>query len=776
MRGPWLADPAADPADEVVDLAEDLVAGEFVDGEALGVPSAELAVPAPMVLEHRGSPAVVPLTVAERVGQRARQLPYVATAGTGIVGTTAWYAAEVAAAAGVPALSGGIIVGTWVATGAGVGAVRVWLRNRIPDTWRRTWWTSVIGAAAGVDAVVAAGPAALVGVAVAGAAVATGSGWMAAHKVPAPRPALPPPPRAIALPTPPPPSRRRPVITRPKDAATIAHERWDARVATGIVRGAELRDREDIPHATRWLGVTPPGSTTFADVHGQRARIAGALQTSVDRVVIERYPGDESLFWFTLVTRDHLAEGVPYYGPEYRDGLVRIGDYADGGEPVEVIAWQKGQGTRNLASIGQMGSGKTALLELTMLGLKSPGVWRCWWGDGDPQGGSSNIAEDAADWYEASPEGLLRQLAAFEALLDSRGDQIHLLAEDPETGDPVRRRRGQKRLREFKPTVDHKGYMWFLPELATLLGNEQLHAAKFGPRLREVLRRHRKYGIGVGIDTQTGGMGDFGGDATLKHFLTMTNAFCMRSTDPAEQYMMNGIQVSPGLLPDTGGYGLRANGGRLAPFRTAWVHNLHDYLPGLPVTQDDPDAADAIRPYLPSRDPEQSLAESEARMAARRSAARGIARGGLLGPDGLPITPADDSTPATAAAPAPNQTPSRPRGAGVTVQVGDPDTVRSTVHVLHPPAEAVAPAPSAASTTAIPAHTANSHRVLAMLRSRPGPWTTGQLETATGLAKSAVSKALGVLVQRGEAWRPKGTNGTYQAVQGTPTSPDHATA
>jgi DNA-binding IclR family transcriptional regulator len=62
--------------------------------------------------------------------------------------------------------------------------------------------------------------------------------------------------------------------------------------------------------------------------------------------------------------------------------------------------------------------------------------------------------------------------------------------------------------------------------------------------------------------------------------------------------------------------------------------------------------------------------------------------------------------------------------------------------------------------------TPNAEQVLAMLGSRPGPWTTAELETATGLSKPAVSKALGVLVERGQACRPTGKNGTYAKNRG----------
>jgi hypothetical protein len=72
------------------------------------------------------------------------------------------------------------------------------------------------------------------------------------------------------------------------------------------------------------------------------------------------------------------------------------------------------------------------------------------------------------------------------------------------------------------------------------------------------------------------------------------------------------------------------------------------------------------------------------------------------------------------------------------------------------PAPPPAPAPR-------PALTPKAEQVLAVLRSRPGPWTTAELEAATGLSKPDVSKTLGVLVAREQAHRPTGKTGRYQA-------------
>jgi hypothetical protein len=90
--------------------------------------------------------------------------------------------------------------------------------------------------------------------------------------------------------------------------------------------------------------------------------------------------------------------------------------------------------------------------------------------------------------------------------------------------------------------------------------------------------------------------------------------------------MVGTLAVSPGRLPADGGYFYAIHDGALARFRTAWVRNLHDYLPGLPVCRDDPDSADAIRPYLPTRDPE-SVAGGE--QGPHGSAARRSPRGGV---------------------------------------------------------------------------------------------------------------------------------------------------
>lgn len=711
--------------------------------------STDLATLPPLVLaRHTTGPGIAEIAA----GQHARRLPYRATAAVAAAGAAAHGLADAAAALDHPAAAGGIVLGTWAASAVAVPVMRMWWRQSIPDVWRRRWWAASLFGAGWVSTAAAVGPVGPHGEMLAALAVGAAglsAQWMRAHPVqflaePVEEPALEPEPE-------PEPVRPSLLPKLPMDPASVAERRWYERVAPyegpAIVAGGELTQREDLSNATRWLGETPPGSTTFDNVFAQRARIAHALQVAIDDVLIEPVPGDESRFWFTLVTSDDLAAGVDYPGPEYRDGLVRIGRRAGSGEDVNWVAWQKGQGVRGGAALGQMGSGKTALLELVMLGLRSSGCWRVWWGDGDPQGSSSNLAEDAADWFECAPEGLLRQLSAFEKVVDTRGDLKHLLTEDPDTDEPIpRTHRSQRELREFKPCADYPGYMWFLPELGTLLSNEELMAEDFCGRLFRVLRRARKFGLAAAIDTQSGVDRDFGNNGVLKGFLTKDNAFCGRSTNSSEQYMVGTLAVSPGRLPADGGYFYAIHDGALARFRTAWVRNLHDYLPGLPVCRDDPDSADAIRPYLPTRDPEASLEESRARMEARRAAARGEAS--------VP-TAATASTKPVSTAP-----PRWAAAGGATF--GDPAMVGAPVAQLadYRPPQRRAVAPLAAF-GALPDR---PERILAVLRSEQRPWRTRELAEATELPLSAVSTALTQhLVPRGLAHSPDGVQGRYTA-------------
>lgn len=669
-------------------------------------------------------------------GVRARRMPYLATAATCTAGYAAWGAAELAAAVGPAGAHGAVVAGTWAATAAALPVLRIWWRNRIPDAWRSRWWLSGAAAAAWVDVAAATTPATwpMMGALAIGSAVLSAR-WLAEHEVPNPG-ARPLP----ALPAPAPP----PAIETSR-AAQI-ERRFYERAVTGrnaVARGAKLTDRTDLPNGTRWtIELDPDGSVNSSDLQRQGERVARALVEPESHVILE--PGRTAAHaTLTVVTHDLLADGVPYEGPDYHDGRVKVGMYADGTGWPEWIAWERGQGVRNGLASGEMGSGKTALLELVALGLRSSGCWRVWWGDGDPEGSSSPLMMDsgAAHWAEYGAERLLQQLAAFEALLNARAKIKHLLTADPETGLPVKRtRQSQPGLREFVPCPDYPAYMWFLPEFFTICEDPLLTEKNFVRRFETALRRARKFGLGAAVDTQSALGGDFKGSTTLRSFLQSRNAFVMRTTNRSEQHVVNGLTVSPGMLPEGGGYGFVPGRGRAPMMRTCWAPDLHKWVPSLPECHDDPDAALVIAPFLPAPAVEGAslLVEKQAEVEQWRAALR---RGDR-----------------PAAASADQGQPRRPVSVGG-VSFPAPLGV-SNVIPMHPrpgdrPAAAPMIQPGELSTKAA--------QVLAALRSRPGPWRSAELIEVTGLPGPAVSKALDELRRGSLAHRPTGVQGVHAA-------------
>ncbi len=681
-----------------------------------------------------------PDEVAERedidAGVRARRLPYLAAAGVAATGYAAWGVVELATAMDGPEVGANFGAGTFLVTAAALPLLRTVWQHRIPEAWRSRWWLAAFAGAGWVDCAATVGPmsvpmtAALV--------IGTwllGSRWAAEHEVPNPSQVVYPEP-APALPVP----RPRPAPVEIESGLAVRiEEAWRTRVAHGespIARESELKERTILTNGVRWRVDLDPGrgvgATTLA---GRGDALALALQVSITDLILE--VGErEDIGYITVTEGQALLGDLGYRGPEYRvkdngDGVVPVGLEADGEHEAEWLACEAGQGVRNGMATGDMGSGKTALLELVALGLRKSGVWRVWWGDGDPQGSSSPLMMDTniAHWKQTGPEGLLKQLAAFEALLESRSRLKRLLTLHPVTGLPVlRTSQSQPGLREIPPCPEFPAYMWLMPEFFTICQDPTLQAANFVLRLETALRRARKFGLGAAVDTQSALGADFGSSATLRAFLGMSNAFMMRTTNANEQFIVNGLTVSPGLLPKGGGHGLIANRGRVAPMKTYWQPDLHLWVPALPACGEDPDAVLALAPYVTVNGPdvELSLAEQQAEMERWRASARA----GEL--------PAADAAPATGAPEMELE--------GVSV----PEPLTGKLLPFRPPAAAPKSEPTPEQQVVLTpgSKAAQLHE---LLLAHPGPCKVSWVIEETGWSRSDLSKAKGRLVSLGLA-------------------------
>lgn len=686
---------------------------------------------------------------AIRAGARARRAPWIATGVTAAAGWAATGIGELAWAGGGPA--GGAIAAPVIAGLCIAATGLLWLicGSRIPRWARRRVLTGAGGASAWVTtcALVGANSWTMTALLVSGAA-AVSARWLREHAVPDP---ARPGPVVLAEPLP-----AGPELV---DLGDELAQRWAVNIAhpRGAVPGSTLTGREDLPRAIRWTVETPPGSTSFASLFAQRDKIAAGLRLGLSKVLLEPSEVDESFATLTVITRDLLAGGIPFPGPRYErrdDGarVVPLGPYADGSGDGEFVAVDR-VGCRSGLLTGEPGSGKSASLEAITMGLKSSGEWAAWFGDGDPDGGSSPLLNEMSDWAEAGPDGVLAQLEAVEAALRVRGMLKATLTEGPDGNPvPITDPATQRPLRQLLPCPAYPGLMWVLDELHRLTTDPRLKdAEKFVARLERVVRIGRKYGVVVLAGTQSLLVGDFGNSTPLRGYLSARNLFAFRNSNKNEKAVVAGLEISPSSLPAGAGYAFAAGTGRLAMLRAAWSPDMSDWLPELSAASLDHDTDLATSGYRPAAPPDpmaahaEQLARLDAWRAQQQPGAAPVAPGTE---DELPVADEAISTPELAGlrAPAPltadNVITLPPPGARSTKRgrAGQAD--------IHAPAGT--PLPQLNQVPADPeALPLAQQKVLAALRK--GITRTGEIAAATGLRTPAVSKALAALADLGLA-------------------------
>lgn len=524
-------------------------------------------------------------------GRRARRLPYLATAATAAAGYGAWGAAQWAEAVAGSIGLVGTVAGTVGLCAAGLGALRITYRHGIAQSWRRTWWSAGIGAAAWVSAASAIGPASWsMSATLAAGSAAASAGWLRAHAVADPGTVEP---KRFIDPDPEP---------EEEPLSEILARRWAEAIGRkgGVVPGSVLTGCTELPNALQWMIQTPPGSVSFDQLLAARPRIAAGLRQSLAKVIIEPIADDESAAMLSVITRDVLAEGVPYLGPRYRDHRVPIGPYADGTGEADYVAVD-GVGCRNGLATGAPGSGKSAFLEAVALGLKASGCWYVLFGDGDPSGGSSPLLNRLADWAAAGPDQVLAQLEALERLLVVRSALKNTLTAGPDgTPIPITDPTQQVPLREMLPCSEFPGVVWILDELHRLTQDEWLKDRKFAARLEKLARIGRKYGIVILAGTQSLLADDFGGNTKLRAYLSDRNCFVFRNPNKTEQHAVAGLRIAPSSLPTGGGYAYSTGTGRVSMLRVAWARDMSPHLAGLPTVVLDPDGEQVMAGFRPA--------------------------------------------------------------------------------------------------------------------------------------------------------------------------------
>ncbi|OLM27900.1 Methyl-accepting chemotaxis protein I (serine chemoreceptor protein) [Pseudonocardia sp. Ae717_Ps2] len=655
-------------------------------------------------------------------GVRARRAPFLAVGGVAVLGWVGWGLHELlrlGAGDAAAILAAPVAVGV---TGAAGAAVAIGWRRQLGGHHRR-FAIVTTAAAAWVGVVSLFSPASWTAMAVLVlGAIGLCSRWQAAHAVPQPGPDA----AAQAARW----SRGTAASAAGTSRVEIAEmvQRWEERIAAerGPIPDSQLVEPQVLPAAVRFTVATVPGSTSFDTAHALRGRIASGLQRPSSRIVLEPSDVDESMFDLTVITRDVLADGVPYTGPVYHDGRVEIGAFADGDDTATYTAADRA-GARNGLATGEPGSGKSAFLESVGMGLLSSGSWHLMFGDGDPEGGSSPLLMKVAHWSAAGPEGVLAQLTALEVLLEVRS-MVKATLTIGTDGRPVAKTDPrQPSAREIHPCPAFPGVQWILDELQRLVSDPLLVSVKFAERLERLVRIGRKYGIGLLVGTQSLLLADYGNRSPLRGYLANRNLFAFRNSNKSERAVVAGLEISPSVLPTGGGYAFSAGAGRLAMLRVAWAPDMARHAEGLDSATLDSDSELAMAPHRPVPvDEDDALTEQLARLAAWRQAA------GHPAPGGTPATPSTPGSPVSSvfADPAQITVPAALTGDNII-----PMPVRGSLPVL-----GAVPAD-------LDALSGTQRAVLDAVRG--GQRATGAIAGAAEVTTSAASKALSALADLG---------------------------
>lgn len=761
--------PIDDPSDEYVD--DD-------DTDNSETPSA------PMVVAHRRPGAVVPaLDRAEIIaGQAARRAPYLAGAAAAATGYGAWGLVHLAADSGQPAVAGTIALGACAANGATLLTLRIRYRDRgqlgpMTPAGRRLFWKAGTFFTAWADAM-ALGAADIAWVGPHGmGAILFGGGawlcrrWMRDHPVelhsdtPAVDvPAADPEPAPAEVKAPEPPQ----LPTRPApDEGDLLKEKWNTLVAAGkdpIALGATLGDdREDLPHGYRWVvqlypEISPVTATQLCQRAEDVAFRFGLRKTHVRLAPLRGVGEREDRAMLTVVTRDILAGIVPYPGPRYLpDGRIPLGLVADGSGPAY---WRTkdDKGPRGGMVVGGSGSGKSHILTLLGMAMRAGvdcagGEYIVVVGDGDTQGQSAPLLKRIAYDFAPGPARVMQQLEAMEAWYSSRGstmgkhtvvDGLPVPITDPET---------QLSAAKLMPCRHLAGWIWILDEfkaLADELGQD------FVRRVGRLRREMRKRGGALIVGTQSGGVGDFGGDEMLQSQLMQDNVVVLATRNDHEQYALPAnFGCDPTTLPDDGGYGFTNDpkGDKLM-FRAYYDEHMDRWARALPPYQPDEPSA---RVYAYKRPPTPADPVADYHESVRREAET-MAR--IEKGERLPWEEQPEPDPEERPAPGGDDVTAGPRVDPSQYSIGG---VAIAEAPLGPMFAHLGASPSTPQPDTAPLHP-KSQQILDLLRSDPARvWRTGEIAEALGMSLSDASTFARKLLAPRLAHCPGEKTGRFQA-------------
>lgn len=362
-----------------------------------------------------------------------------------------------------------------------------------------------------------------------------------------------------------------PTIEPPSGAAFI-QERWDRYLAAPgkSFQHSYLTDEKELP--TGWqfdLHLDPDKvNEGFDDLLAKRGKIAAVMGVAPNDIQIETHPTlDHSKALLKVLVINPLKDGIPYQGPRYDNGWIKVGPWRDGtGWGSVRIADHKSTVMNGLVS-GDPGAGKSVFLENLGMSALSSGKWMVFYCDGSPDGDSSPILSNYMTASTAGLQGAWEQMEAAMEYMTGRGKENAALPED---------------IRGVNPSSERLGLLWIIDEFHLLCKADK----NFASKIEMMVRLGRKKGLAVWAATQGLDLNlDFAGISTLRDILTSRNVVSFYASSKYAHNLVNGPQIAPFTLPSDGGYAvLRAVGSKKASeLRTDYSDDMSPWAKALPT-------------------------------------------------------------------------------------------------------------------------------------------------------------------------------------------------
>lgn len=514
------------------------------------------------------------------------------------------------------------------------------------------------------------------------------------------------------------------------EPGTIAR-RWKENVGGtskhGVLPGSYLTGRREIKAGERYLLQLVPGKHTYDDVVSNLRKIAGGLNLTADRLIIEPYrpesddeAASESKLLLTVVTRPPIPKkGVTWPGPQvYQRGRTELGPYVDG-EGAGFWRTYTQDSMWGGFIVGATGSGKSRVLDAISLALAGAGNTVIWYADGQAGASSPGLA-DWYDWTAAGEAAITAMLRSACAVLDYRQDE-----------NLVEGWNG------FTPSAQRPGLLIIIDECHTPLANPVIQAM-----VARIAREGRKCGVQVVLADQLPTVNVFGPATTdagnaIRSSILAGNLAALHTTYNGTAGLLPGLAIDPKTLPPVPGYlylSDRAGDGRSAALRASFVADPKAWADTIPMPQLDTGSATAAGGKYQTR--------KETRDRARTAAAERVA---AMRAGRQPVRP---STPAT------TTTRQQPAAAPAAESAGAAILPFPTFPPAAP-APAAEQQPTRPSTPAVDRLRINDGQRQVLAAVLAGHTSPGAIQTVTGRSEAGVRGHLQALADAGLVRKPR---------------------